>query len=124
MVYFKVIKPGSPVSYGGRWTADEMTRMVTVPVGYGDGYLRSMTGQAQVSLRGQRYPVRGAICMDKIVVDIGWDEAFNGDRVVLLGGEGPSAEDLATWAGTIPYEVLTSINTRVPRAYVGAPDPS
>jgi len=101
-----------------------MIRAVTVPVGYGDGYLRSMSGSAQVSIHGQRYPVRGRICMDQVVVDIGWDEAFNGDRVVLLGADGPTAEELAQWANTIPYEVMTSINTRVPRVYSSAHPPS
>jgi alanine racemase len=59
--------------------------------------------------------------MDQIVVNIGWDSAYNDDEVVLIGemdGETIRAEDLAAWAGTIPYEVLTNINTRVPRVYV------
>ncbi|MFT7522026.1 MAG: alanine racemase [Kiritimatiellia bacterium] len=120
VVYFKVVRPGSPVSYGSTWAPDQLTRMVTVPVGYGDGYLRSMSGQAEVILNGERYPVRGRICMDQVVVDIGWSSAYNGDEVILLGagqGQRLSVEELAQWAGTIPYEVLTSINTRVPRVY-------
>jgi alanine racemase len=59
--------------------------------------------------------------MDQFMVNIGWDSAYNGDEVVLIGEEGESAittEDLAEWAGTIPYEILTNINTRVPRVYV------
>ena len=65
----------------------------------------------------------GRICMDQLMVDIGGDSAFNGDEVVLLGEQGGASVgsgDLAAWAGTIPYEVLTNINTRVPRVYVGA----
>ena len=121
VVYFKVVKAGHPVGYGGTWAPDEMTRVVTVPVGYGDGYLRSMSGQAQVLIRGKRFPVVGTVCMDQVMVDIGRDSAWNGDDVVLLGGQGDasvSVEELARWAGTIPYEVLTNINTRVPRLYV------
>lgn len=121
VVYFKVVNAGNPVSYGRTWAPDDMTRVVTVPVGYGDGYFRSMSGKASVGIRGQRYPVVGRICMDQVVVDIGWNEAFNGDRVVLLGSGGPSVEELARWAGTIPYEVLTNINTRVPRIYSSDP---
>jgi alanine racemase len=125
VVYFKVVQPGNPVSYGSTWAPTALTRVVTVPVGYGDGYFRSQSGRAQVALHGQRYPVVGRICMDAVMVDIGWDSAFNGDEVVLLGGEGPAAiavAEMAAWAGTIPYEVLTNINTRVPRIYVGSAD--
>lgn len=119
VVYFKVVKPGHPVSYGSTWVADEMTRVVTIPVGYGDGYFRSMSNKAEVLIRGKRYGVIGRICMDQMMVNIGWDSAYNGDEVILLGGE-ISADELAAWAGTISYEILTNINTRVPRVYVGA----
>ena len=120
VVYFKVVRAGHPVSYGSTWSPPVDTRVVTVPVGYGDGYFRALTGSAQVLLHGRRYPVVGRVCMDAIMVDIGWDSAFNGDEVVLLGAQGEgtiTASELAGWAGTIPYEVLTAINTRVPRIY-------
>lgn len=121
VVYFKVVKPGHPVSYGSTWQSDHLVRVVTVPVGYGDGYFRALSNTAQVLIRGKRYPVVGRVCMDQIMVNLEWDSAYNGDEVVLLGGEGDAritCEDLAGWAGTIPYEVLTNINTRVPRVYV------
>ncbi len=120
VVYFKVIKPGHPVGYGSTWQSDHMVRAVTVPVGYGDGYFRSMSGKAQVLIRGKKYPVVGRIAMDQIVVNIEWDSAYNDDEVILIGEmeeERITVEDLASWAGTIPYEVLTNINTRVPRVY-------
>ena len=120
VVYFKVVKPGNPISYGWTWQSDHMIRVVTIPVGYGDGYLRSMTGTARVLLREKKYPVVGWICMDQIMVNIEWDSAYNGDEVILIGSDGVNTvtvEDLASWAGTIPYEVLTNINTRVPRIY-------
>lgn len=123
VVFFKVVRPGSPVSYGSTWAPDRLTRVITVPVGYGDGYFRAMSGQASVLVGGRRCPVVGRICMDQLMVDIGWESAFNGDEVVLLGEQGAAgvcAEDLAAWAATIPYEVLTNINTRVPRVYQGA----
>lgn len=121
VVYFKVTKPGHPVSYGSTWQSDHMVRIVTLPVGYGDGYFRSMSNRAQVLLRGKRYPQVGRICMDQMMVNIEWDSAWNGDDVVLIGedehGNCITVEELAEWAGTIPYEILTNINTRVPRIY-------
>jgi len=120
VVYFKVVKPGHPVSYGSTWQSDHQVRMVTVPVGYGDGYPRRMSGRAEVLLRGRRYPVVGRICMDQVMVNIEWDSAYNDDEVILLGNgddEIITVEELARWAGTIPYEILTGINTRVPRVY-------
>ncbi len=120
VVYFKVVEAGSPVSYGSIWQSDHRVRMVTVPVGYGDGYFRSMSNRAEVILRGQRYPQVGRICMDQIMVNIEWGSAYNGDEVVLIGEQGKArvtVEELAEWAGTIPYEILTAINGRVPRLY-------
>jgi alanine racemase len=122
VVYFKVVQPGHPVSYGSTWQADHPVRVVTVPVGYGDGYFRRMSNRAQVIIRGCKYPQVGRICMDQVMVNIESGSAFNGDEVILVGesetGEKITVEDLAEWAGTIPYEVLTNINTRVPRVYL------
>ena len=122
VVYFKVTKPEHPVSYGSTWQSDVNTRVATVPVGYGDGYFRAMSNQAQVIIRGVKLPQVGRICMDQMVVNLGADgTGYNGDEVVLIGQQGEeriTAEDLARWAGTIPYEILTNINTRVPRVYV------
>jgi alanine racemase len=121
VVYFKVVAPHHPVSYGSTWQSDRPVRVVTVPVGYGDGYFRALSNVARVIVRGKTYQVVGRVCMDQIMVNIDWDTAYNGDEVVLLGADGEVAitcEDLAAWAGTIPYEILTNINTRVPRVYV------
>lgn len=121
VVYFKVVTPGHAVSYGSTWQTDHNVRIVTVPVGYGDGYFRALSNVAKVLIRGKRYPVVGRVCMDQLMVNIEWDSAWNGDTVTLLGADGDeivTCEDLAEWAGTIPYEVLTNINTRVPRIYV------
>lgn len=121
VVYFKVVKPGHPVSYGSTWQSDHPVRIVTVPVGYGDGYFRSLSDKAQVIIRGKKYPQVGRVCMDQMMVNIESDSAFNGDEVTLMGesdGETITAQDLADWAGTISYEILTNINTRVPRVYL------
>lgn len=121
VVYFKVVRPGHPVSYGSTWQSDHPTRIVTVPVGYGDGYFRNLSDRAQVIIRGKKYPQVGRVCMDQMMVNIESDSAFNGDEVTLMGesgGEVITAQNLADWAGTIPYEILTNINTRVPRVYL------
>ena len=121
VVYFKVIKPGHPVGYGSTWESDHPVRAVTVPVGYGDGYFRSMSNKAQVLIHDKHYPVIGRISMDQIVVNIESDSAYNDDEVILIGAsekDSITVEDLALWADTSPYEILTNINTRVPRVYV------
>jgi alanine racemase len=120
VAYFKVVQPGQPVSYGSTWRSDHPVRIVTVPVGYGDGYFRALSNKGQVLIRGQRHPIAGRVCMDQIMVNLNWGTAYYRDEVILLGKQGEaeiSADDLADWAGTISYEVLTNINSRVPRVY-------
>jgi len=116
VAYSKVTRPGHPVSYGSLWQSEAETRIVTVPCGYADGYFRRMTNQAQVIIRGRKYPQVGRICMDQFMVDVGENKVMLGDEVVLLG-EGITAYDLADWTGTNEYEVLTNISGRVPRKY-------
>lgn len=122
--FIKQIEAGTPVSYGARWHAKERTTVVTLPVGYADGYSRYFTNNAEVLIRGQRFPVAGTVCMDQTVVDMktaAVGTVYNGDIAVLIGRDGEhiiTAEDLAMWAGTIGYEILTSISARVPRVYV------
>jgi alanine racemase len=120
VVYFKVVLPGHPVSYGSTWQSDHPVRIVTLPVGYGDGYFRGLSNKTQVIIHGKKYPQVGRVCMDQMMVNIEADSAFNGDEVTLIGetkDESITVQDLADWAGTIPYEILTNINTRVPRVY-------
>ncbi len=121
VVYFKVVNPGHPVSYGSTWQSDHPVRIVTLPVGYGDGYFRSLSNKSEVIIHGKKYPQVGRICMDQMMINIESDSAFNGDEVIIIGENGTEAvsvQDLADTAGTIPYEILTNINTRVPRIYV------
>jgi len=117
VAYSKITPPGRPVSYGSLWQAEGPTRIVTVPCGYADGYFRRMTNQAQVIVNGKKYPQVGRICMDQFMVNLGQESAQAGDEIVLLG-EGIMAEDLAEWAGTNEYEVLTNLSARVPRVFV------
>ena len=116
VAYSKITRPGHPVSYGSLWQPQTETRIVTIPCGYADGYFRRMTNRAQVLINGKKYPQVGRICMDQFMVDAGKDEIRVGDEVILLG-EGIHAYDLADWAGTNEYEVLTNISARVPRVY-------
>lgn len=122
VVYFKVALPDQPISYGSTWKSDHLVRIVTLPVGYGDGYFRAMSNRAEVIIRGQRHPVVGRIAMDQMMVNIEWQTAYNNDEAILIGssdGVSITVEELADWANTIPYEILTNINTRVPRLYNG-----
>ena len=120
VIYFKVVEAGSPVSYGGTWAPENSTRMVTLPVGYADGYRRALSNRAQVLIKGNRHNVVGRVCMDQTMIDIGTTSAYNGDQVVLVGSDGDqqiTIRDLALWSDTVPYEILTSITARVPRRW-------
>jgi alanine racemase len=120
--YFKVIPPGTGVSYNHTYTSKIQTRIVTLPVGYGDGYNRLLSNMGEVVIRGKKYKVAGNICMDQMMVDLGTKgEAYNGDDVLLFGKYGNyeiSLEELCDKIHTIPYEILTMISSRVPRIYV------
>jgi len=128
VVYFKVVRAGATVSYGATWTAANDTRLVTIPIGYGDGWPRSLSSTGEVLIRGLRQPIVGRVCMDQFMVDLGpQGTAYNDDEVVLVGVQGDAAlpvEAVAERAGTIPYEILTGLNERIPREYVGgSPSP-
>ena len=123
VAYSKVTLPGRTVSYGSLWQAEARTRIVTIPCGYADGYFRRMTNRAQVIINGKSYPQVGRICMDQFMVNVGDDDVKVGDEVILFGG-GITAEDLADWAGTNEYEVMTNISARVPRVFVRREMPS
>ena len=123
VAYSKVTLPERAVSYGSLWQAEARTRIVTIPCGYADGYFRRMTNRAQVIINGKSYPQVGRICMDQFMVNVGDDDVKVGDEVILFGG-GITAEDLADWAGTNEYEVMTNISARVPRVFVRREMPS
>lgn len=120
--YFKVVPAHTGISYNHLYTTSKQTRIVTLPVGYGDGYSRLLSNKGEVIIRGKTYPVVGAVCMDQIMVDIGPDgTAYNGDDVLLFGqmdGYSIPLESLCQKIGTITYEILTNISPRVPRIYV------
>lgn len=117
VVYSKITRPGRAVGYGSLWHSDQPTRIVTIPCGYADGYFRRMTNQARILINGLPYSQVGRICMDHFMVNAGADEVQVGDSVILMGGS-ISPEDLADWAGTNEYEVMTNISARVPRLFI------
>ena len=111
---------GSEVSYMGNYVTSETRRIATVPIGYADGYFRSLSGKAEMIVRGQRVPQVGNICMDHCMIDVtDVPDAAVGDEVILYGGDGDARiplEEAASKAGTITYELLTSLK-RVPKYY-------
>ena len=116
----KRIPAGASVSYGHTWTAEQDTTVALVPAGYGEGVPRAAGNRAEVGVGGTRYPIRGVVCMDQFVVDLGDDEAAAGDEVVLFGTgvDGPTATDWAEAVGTINYEIVTRIGGRFIRRIV------
>ncbi|MDE0355280.1 MAG: alanine racemase [Deltaproteobacteria bacterium] len=123
VLQLKTLPKHSPISYGGTFVTCRESVIATVPVGYADGYKRSLSNKAAVLIRGRRAPVVGRVTMDLTMADVtAIDGVQPGDEVVLLGtqdGETISAEEIAGWADTISYEILTSISRGVPRRYIG-----
>ena len=118
----KTVRKGDFVGYGCTWRAPIDSRIAVLPMGYADGYDRANSNVAHVLIRGQRAPVRGRICMNVSMIDVTHiPEAALEDEVVLLGRQGEenvSAEDLAGWCGTIPYEIVSRIAEHLPRIRV------
>jgi alanine racemase len=119
--YFKVVQPKLGISYGHTYSTQEQTRVITIPVGYGDGYVRQLSNKAPILLRGKRHIVSGNICMDQFMVDIGQAESYVGDIATLVGeqeGKAITLWDLARLLNTDPREVLCLFNDRLPRRYL------
>lgn len=118
----KRVPAGEGVSYGLHYRPDRESTIATVPLGYADGWPRHATGRTFVLIRGRRYPIVGTICMDAMMVDCGDDPCEIGDEAVLLGeqaGARITADEVAEALGTISYEVVTAVRTRVERVAVG-----
>ncbi len=119
--YIKKIGPGTPVSYGGTFVAEKEMVVATIPVGYGDGYPRNLSGKGEVLIRGRRARILGRVCMDQFMVDVtGIKGVEEDDEAVLIGTQGQeqiTVEDIADTCGGFHYEVLCDIGKRVPRVY-------
>ncbi len=118
----KRIPAGQGVSYGHTYVPEKETTVVDVPAGYADGVPRAASNVGPVQVAGVRHTVSGRVCMDQFVVDVGDQQVQAGDRVVLFGpGDGgePTAQDWADATGTISYEIVTRMSSRLPRIYEG-----
>lgn len=122
LVYVKELEAGTPVSYGGTYVTKERTRVATVPVGYGDGYPRSLSNKGYVLIRGKRASILGRICMDQFMVDVtAIPDACEGDEVTLIGtdgGEEITMEQLGDLSGRFNYELACDLGQRIPRVYL------
>jgi alanine racemase len=118
VAFIKTVPSGTPISYGGSFVTQRKTRIATLPVGYGDGYSRLLSGRGGVLLNGCRAPLIGRVCMDMCMVDVTHVRRVAlGDDVILFG-EDLSVDEIASQLGTINYEVLCNVGKRVPRFYV------
>lgn len=121
IVYIKDLAPGAAVSYGGTFVAEHPMRVATIPVGYGDGYPRSLSNKGCVLIRGRRAPIIGRVCMDQFMVDVtDIPEAKEGDMVTLIGSDGANEltmEYLGDLSGRFNYELACDIGKRVPRRF-------
>ena len=121
IVHLKDTPPGRSISYGRTYITQKDTKIATIPIGYADGYGRILSNKAEALVRGQFVRVVGMVTMDQTLVDVGHVKGVKvGDEVVLIGRQGEAdipIEKIAKLAGTIPYEILSSITDRVPRIY-------
>ena len=123
ILLIKNLPEGSPISYDRRFTTLRESRIATIPIGYGDGLPRSLSGKGRVLISGEYAPIVGTVCMDLTMVDVtGIESAAVGDEVVVIGSQGRrgiSVEEVASLSGTIPYEIFCNISDRVPRVVTG-----
>jgi len=122
VVYVKTVDAGIGISYGGTFSPDKPCKIATIPIGYGDGYPRSLSNKGYVLIRGQKAPIRGRVCMDQLMVDVTDIEGVTeGDVVTLLGmdsNEKITAEQLGELSGRFNYELVCDLNPRIPRIYI------
>ncbi|MFA6350326.1 MAG: alanine racemase, partial [Candidatus Omnitrophota bacterium] len=121
VVFSKKLPKGYGVSYGHDYVTKSATTLVTLPIGYGDGYPRNLSNIADVLISGKRFKICGKVCMDQIMVDVGNAKVKTGQEVVLIGRQAKqkvSTEELARLSGTIPYEIVCGLGSRIPRVYI------
>lgn len=120
--HVKEVEPGAFVSYGRTFVTQDRMKIATIPVGYADGYIRTLAKEGGIEVHGRRAKLIGRVCMDQIMADVtAIEEVKRGDEVTLFGtgkDGGPTADDIAAWCGTINYEVTCLIGKRVARVYL------
>lgn len=118
IMFTKRISAGTPLSYGRTYSAEKDENIATIPLGYGDGYSRLLSNRGKVIIRDKIYPVVGRVSMDQILVNLGDDIYPAGEEVILFGEKTITADTVASWIDTIPYEITCGISKRVPRIYI------
>lgn len=122
IVYIKQVEKGVPVSYGGTYVTEKDMRIATIPIGYGDGYPRGLSGKGYVLIHGKRAPILGRVCMDQFMVSVDdIPEAKEGDEVTLIGRDGEeiiTMEELGALSGRFNYEFACGLSKRIPRVYI------
>ena len=121
VVAVKGVRPGEIAGYGGRFTADRPTTIAIIPAGYADGLDTRLAGRGHVLIRGRRSPIVGSVCMDMILADVTGTVVEPGDAVTIIGQQGElsiGVADMARAIGTIPYELLCRVGTRIERIYI------
>ncbi len=122
IIYIKEVDKGTPVSYGGTFVTERKTKIATIPIGYGDGYPRTLSSKGYVLIHGKKAPIIGRVCMDQFMVDITDIEDVNEyDRVVLIGKDGDKCitmEELGDLSLRFNYELACDLGKRIPRLYI------
>ncbi len=121
IIFQKRVPGGLGISYGLKYHTPRETTIVTIPIGYADGWSRLLSGKAQALIGGKRFPIVGTICMDQCMIDVGDEPVEIGQEVILIGKQGEeyiTADMTARQMGTINYEVTCMISGRVPRIYI------
>ncbi|MDD5252834.1 MAG: alanine racemase [Candidatus Omnitrophota bacterium] len=121
VIFIKQVPAGSGISYGHAYITKRAACIVTLPIGYGDGYPRNLSNLGPLLIGGKKFNISGRICMDQIMVDVGNFKPRLAAEVVLIGKQGKQriiAEELADLAGTIPYEIVCGLGSRIPRVYI------
>lgn len=120
LIAVREVKAGESVGYGGTWTSQRDTKIGVIAIGYGDGYPRTAPNGTPVVVNGRRVPIAGRVSMDMLTVDLGPDACDRvGDEAMLWGNELP-VEEVAAHIGTIGYELVTKLTSRVEMSYYGA----
>ena len=121
VAYVKTVPAGTAVSYGGTYVTEHATRIATIPVGYGDGYARSLSNKGYVLLHGKKAGILGRVCMDQFMVDVtDIPETAAGDKVTLIGTDGEehlSMEQIGDLSDRFNYEFACDLGKRIPRVY-------
>ena len=126
--HVKTLSGGETVGYSRTYRSSRGETIATLPIGYGDGYFRSLGNRGEVWIAGKRRPIVGNVSMDQTLVSLGREQVEVGTEAFLLGGgaEGITAAEMGRWADTIDYEVFSHLNGRIPRDFVydGKPVPA